>query len=124
MQNGKEFNNIIELKDSYKETYNKIKEIIPNLPNCLFISTRDSIALAALNAALDLNLSVPNDYEFMAMIGTKYSELSRPKLSSFSIDMKTLGKQGMNVLAKLINDNKQIITEKLAFEYVKRGSTL
>jgi hypothetical protein len=30
----------------------------------------------------------------------------------------------MNVLAKLINDNKQIITEKLAFEYVKRGSTL
>ena len=60
----------------------------------------------------------------MAMIGTKYSELSRPKLSSFSIDMKTLGKQGMNVLAKLINDNKQIITEKLAFEYVKRGSTL
>ena len=116
--------NIIELKDSYKETYNKIKEIIPNLPNCLFISTRDSIALAALNAALDLNLSVPNDYEFMAMIGTKYSELSRPKLSSFSIDMKTLGKQGMNVLAKLINDNKQIITEKLAFEYVKRGSTL
>lgn len=124
VQNGKEFNNIIELKDSYKETYNKIKEIIPNLPNCLFISTRDSIALAALNAALDLNLSVPSDYEFMAMIGTKYSELSRPKLSSFSIDMETLGKQGMNVLAKLINDNKQIITEKLAFEYVKRGSTL
>ena len=124
LQLDKEFNNIISLKDSYKETYNKLIETIPSLGKCLFISVRDSIALAALNAALDLNLSIPNDYEFMAMIGTKYSELSRPKLSSFDIDMKQLGKQGMKVLAKLIDDNGEIISKKLDFEYVKRGSTL
>lgn len=122
---GKDFENIISIKDSYTATYETIKQQIKQMPKSLIISCRDSIALAALNATLDSNLSVPEDYEFMAMIGTKYSELSRPKLSSFSIDMRTLGKTGMKVLAELIeNDNQQIITKKLSFNYVKRGSTL
>ena len=61
----------------------------------------------------------------MAMIGTKYSELSRPKLSSFSIDMKGLGREGIKVLNELIErNNGEIITKKLMFNYVKRGSTL
>ena len=124
-QQGKEFNNIITVKDSYTATYETIKNKIKDMPKSLIISNRDSIALAALNASLDLNLNVPEDYEFMAMIGTKYSELSRPKLSSFSVDMRTLGKTGMNVLAELIeNDNNELITKKLSFNYVKRGSTL
>ena len=125
LQHGLEFNNIIEVKDSYTSTYEVMKEKIKSLPNSLIIANRDSIALAALNAALDLNLKVPEDYEFMAMLGTKYSELSRPKLSSFNIDMKGLGRAGMKVLAELIeNDNSGLITQKLSFNYVKRGSTL
>ena len=102
-----------------------MKEKIATLPHSLIIANRDSIALAALNAALDADLNVPQDYEFMAMLGTKYSELSRPKLSSFNIDMKGLGRNGMKVLAELIeNDNEGLITQKLSFKYVKRGSTL
>ena len=124
-QNGLEFNNIIEVKDSYTSTYEVMKEKINSLPHSLIIANRDSIALAALNAALDLNLKVPEDYEFMAMLGTKYSELSRPKLSSFNIDMKGLGRAGMKVLAELIeNDNSCLITQKMSFNYVKRGSSL
>ena len=124
-KNNKEFNNIINVEDSYNETYNNIKNIIKDLPHSLFIATRDSIALAALNAALDLSLKVPDDYEFMAMFGTKYSELSRPKLSSFNIDMRGLGKAAMKILNDLINHNdNRIITKKMAFAYVKRGSTL
>lgn len=124
-QNGLTFNNIINVKDSYTATYEVMKERLSSLPNSLIIANRDSIALAALNAALDLNLNVPEDYEFMAMLGTKYSELSRPKLSSFNIDMKGLGRSGMKVLAELIeNDNEGLITQKLSFKYVKRGSTL
>lgn len=121
---GREFNNLIDVKDSYKTTYEIVSNQIKNIKSGFFIATRDSIALAALNATLDLNLNVPNDFEFMAMIGTKYSELSRPKLSSFSIDMKELGKTGMTILAELINNNDGIVTKKLLFNYVKRGSTL
>ena len=124
-QHGLEFNNIIEVKDSYTATYEIMKEKILSLPKSLIIANRDSIALAALNAALDLNLNVPEDYEFMAMLGTKYSELSRPKLSSFNIDMKGLGRTGLKVLKELVeNDNEGLITQKLSFKYVKRGSTL
>ena len=60
----------------------------------------------------------------MAVIGTKYSELTRPKLSSFNIDMRGLGKEGMRVLSELILDNGKIIQKKLPFVFVKRGSTL
>ena len=123
-QNNKEFDNIISLKDSYKETYNILSKQLPSLSSSLFVSVRDSIALAALNAALDLNYKVPEDYEFMAVIGTKYSELTRPKLSSFDIDMKGLGKEGMLVLASLMKDNSKLISKKLPFVFVKRGSTL
>jgi len=98
--------------------------MIVDLPHSFIMATRDSIALAALNAALDQNLNVPEDYEFMAMLGTKYSELSRPKLSSFSIDMRELGKEGMQVLAALIENKNALISKKLMFNYVKRGSTL
>ena len=76
------------------------------------------------NTALDLNLNVPQDYEFMAMIGTKYSELSRPKLSSFDIDMKGLGQEGMKALAQIIEDNNLKVNVKLPFVYVNRGSTI
>lgn len=124
-ERNKEFNNFIEVPDSYKETYKIVKEKLPSLKNGFFIATRDSIALAALNASLDLNLKVPEDFEFMAMLGTKYSELSRPKLSSFDIDSRVIGKTGMNVLAELINnDEAEIIIKKLPFKYIKRGSTL
>lgn len=121
---NKEFNNIIEVKDSYKETYQKISSVIKDVPSCLFLSTRDSIALAALNAALDLSLNVPTDYEFMALIGTKYSELTRPKLSSFNVNMQELGRVGMEVLAQQIDDPSKIITKKLSIEFIKRGSSL
>ena len=124
IENASYFDNVLEVKDSYNATYELIKEKLPTMKNSLFIATRDSIALAALNAALDLNYKVPEDFEFMAMIGTKYSELTRPKLSSFNIDMRGLGKEGMRVLSELILDNGKIIQKKLPFVFVKRGSTL
>ena len=124
IENASYFDNVIEVKDSYSATYELIKEKLPTMKNSLIIATRDSIALAALNAALDLNYKVPEDFEFMAVIGTKYSELTRPKLSSFNIDMRGLGKEGMRVLSELILDNGKIIQKKLPFVFVKRGSTL
>lgn len=124
LENNKKFTNIIEVKDSYKAVYDDMKDKLPSMKNSLIIAVRDSIALAALNAALDLNLKVPEDFEFMAMIGTKYSELTRPKLSSFQIDMKGLGIKGMKVLAKVIENNKLIINKKVSFMFEKRGSTI
>lgn len=118
------FENIIHVPDSYQGTYDIVSKKIKEISSGFFIATRDGIEIAALNAALDMEKKVPEDFEFMAMIGTKYSELTRPKLSSFSIDMKGLGKEGMKVLSEVIENNEEIISKKLPFKYVKRGSTL
>ena len=72
---------------------------------------------------MDMQLKVPDQVEFMAVIGTKYSELTRPKLSSFNINMRELGFKGMETLAKLILHPELIIHEKLPFGFVSRGTT-
>ncbi len=123
IEQNKEFTNVIKVPDSYKETYPILKEHFKNHPNGFYISLRDSIAIAALNAAMDMQLKVPDQVEFMAVIGTKYSELTRPKLSSFNINMRELGFKGMETLAKLILHPELIIHEKLPFGFVSRGTT-
>ena len=101
-----------------------VKNIFKKVKKGYYIAARDSIAISALNAAKDNNIDVPNDVELMAVIGTKYSELSRPRLSSFNINMRNLGNKGMEVLARLIENKNQVIVEKLSFEFVKRETTL
>lgn len=124
LEKGIQFQNIIELPDSYTLSYPILCKHIKNVKKAYYIAARDSIAISALNAAKDQNLKVPEDIEFMAVIGTKYSELSRPKLSSFNINMRDFGKKGMDVLAKMIANKNQVLTEKMTFEFVKRESTL
>lgn len=122
-EHQKEFKNIIEVPDSYKETYPIMRRHFLKHKQGFYIALRDSIAIAALNAAMDLKKDVPNDVEIMAMIGTKYSELTRPKLSSFDIDMRGLGYESMEVLTKLIQSDKKIISKKLPFAFIQRGTT-
>jgi len=121
---GRKFENFIHVDDSYEDAYEKVKSCLKDLKNPYIMAIRDSIALAGLNAALDLNYKVPEDVEFMATLGTKYSSLSRPKLSSMDINMRGFGKEGMEVLAEQIKNNNQVITKKLSFAFVKRGSSL
>ena len=122
-EHNKEFNNIIQVPDSYKETYPIMRRHFSNHEKGFYIAARDSIAIAALNAAMDLKKDVPEDVEIMAMIGTKYSELTRPKLSSFDIDMRGLGYESMELLTQVIDDDKKVIHKKLPFSFVKRGTT-
>ena len=118
------FENIIHIPDSYSASYPILFEHFKKVKKGYYIAARDSIAISALNAAKDNNIDVPNDVELMAVIGTKYSELSRPRLSSFNINMRNLGNKGMEVLARLIENKNQVIVEKLSFEFVKRETTL
>ncbi len=120
---NKEFSNVIKVPDSYKKTYSLMKQHFAKHPQGYYIALRDSIAIAALNAAMDMQLNVPNQVEIMAIIGTKYSELTRPKLSSFDINMRELGFKSMETLAKLIQHPDLIIHEKLPFNFVARGTT-
>ena len=67
--------------------------------------------------------SVPEDIEVLSLVGTKYSQIVRPKLSTMHIDMAEVGKRAMYMLAELLS--KELIDKSAHFNatFVKGGST-
>lgn len=99
----------IRCDNSYTQTYNQLLRYFENVKSGFFIAPRDSLACAVMNAALDKGLRVPEDVEIVSVIGTKYSNIVRPTLSSLNIDMFEVGSIAMRMLTKLLKgdlDNK------------------
>ena len=121
---GLEYNNYIEIDDSYNGTYEKFNQMFKEeRPHQVYITPRDSLAAAIINAANDNNIKCPDEFEVLAIIGTKYSILTRPTISSMSVDMYEVGSVAARMLTKLLAgklDNKLF---KLTGEYIKRNST-
>lgn len=120
--NDKEYE-IINCDDSYQRTYQDFMEIFKEKRKMYVIAYRDSIAAAVLNAAIDSGLSIPDDVEVLSIIGTKYSHIIRPQISSMQIDMQEVGKRAMYMLIDLIEQD--LINKVYKFEsvYIKRDST-
>lgn len=91
----------IEIDDFYDNTYIQFAEHFKNIHEGFYIAPRDSISCAVTNAALDNNLSIPDDVQIMSIIGTKYSHIMRPKLSAIYIDMYEVGSIAMRMLTKM-----------------------
>ena len=88
-----------------------------------FVAYRDSIAAAVLDAAIDSGLKIPEDVEVLSLIGTKYAKITRPTLSSMSVDMQDVGRRAMYMLIDLNNGELQNKTYRVESQYKKRGST-
>lgn len=117
---------VISCDDSYTRTYGDMMEYFRDHPEArkgVYIGYRDSIAAAIENAATDSGLAVPDDIEVLSLVGTKYSQIVRPKLSTMHIDMAEVGKRAMYMLAELLS--KELIDKSAHFNatFVKGGST-
>lgn len=121
---GKEFNNFIYIDDSSTGTYEQFKEAFKNNDfHKVYIAPRDSLAVSISNAAGDLGINVPEKFEVLGIIGTKYSQMARPQVSSFNVDMYEVGSVAARMLTKLLAGellNKQFT---LIGEYVERDTT-
>lgn len=122
LENDREYD-VMNCDDSYQRTYLDFKERFKKVKKEYIIAYRDSIAAAALNAALDSGLRVPEDIEVISIIGTKYSSIIRPTITNLYIDFNEVGKRSMYMLIDLINDN--LLDKEYKFEatYVKKEST-
>lgn len=121
---GLEYNNYIEIDDSYHGTYEIMDKLFKeNKKHQVYITPRDSLAAAIINAANDNNVSCPNDVEVLAIIGTKYSILTRPTISSMDVDMYEVGSVAARMLTKLLAGklSKRVFT--ITGEYIVRSST-
>ena len=118
---------IIDCDDSYQRLYMDMCTRFRNNPNThgYFIAPRDSLACAVTNAATDLGLKVPQDIEVLSVIGTKYSYISRPQISSLSLDMFMVGSIAMRMLTKFMTSPDKLKKKvyPLKANYVVRGST-
>lgn len=113
----------IVVSDSYHETYAQFIETFKKVKNGFFICPRDSLACAIDNAAIDSGLRVPQDVETLSVIGTKYSLIARPTISSCELDMYEVGSIAMRMVTKLLKD--ELKEHEFLFEarYNSRAST-
>ena len=116
----------ITLNDSYSIVYPAMKEYFKTHRKGYIVAPRDSLATAVVNAALESGLRIPEDIEVLSAIGSKVSYMTRPEISSFSMDMFKVGSVAVRMLTKLLNENEQSAPQKtfrFRATYNKRSTT-
>ena len=116
---------LIHSEDSYQRVYADMKVYFesPSHRHGLFICPRDSLACAVINAAFDNNVKVPEDVQVISVVGTKYSYIIRPQVSSLEIDMFEVGSIAMRMLTKLLKGNLEQKVYRFKSSFASRGST-
>ena len=88
------------------------------------IAVRDSIAVSFINVARQNNVKIPEDISVAGFQNTKYSLLSRPRLSCVDVPIYDIGAVSMRVLTKLMNQEEiEDRMIKLDHDIINRGST-
>lgn len=123
--NGKHIQTLT-FNDSYSIVYAKMLDFFKDHRSGYFVCPRDSLAAAVVNAAKENGLSCPGDIQVLAEIGSKYSYILRPQISSFSIDMFKVGSIAVRMLTKLLDDNATAKekTFRIRANYHKRDTTI
>ena len=65
----------------------------------------------------------PEDVEVISVVGTKYSYIVRPQVSSLEIDLFEVGSIAMRMLTKLLKGNLEQKVYRFKSQFAVRGST-
>ncbi len=107
---GKKFTGLVKIPSEFRTTYAYLREYFKTHKHQLVIANRDSQALAVLNSCQENGLNVPSDTEIFCVMDSKYNDMVRPQISSFSIPSYDLGAVAMRIMTKMLN--KDQISEK------------
>lgn len=120
-----EFDGLLKVEDSYSKSYHQIKEYLKTNKVDLLLGARDSLAIAALNAALDLGIKIPEELEIIGFNNTKYSRMSRPSLSTVDVPLYELGAIAARQMVKML-DNQKVDNpnHELNTSLIKRETTM
>ena len=122
----------LEIKETYiqslsdKSTYahkliiNQLKD--ENRPTA-FVTCDDIHAMILERLIRDAGLKVPEDIEVVSVIGTKYSIVSRPTISSCELDFYDVGSIAMRMVTKLLKDELKNRYYHFDARYNSRSST-
>lgn len=123
-ENDLVFDGFIQIPGTYRTSYDFLSDHLKETKYDLLLAYRDSQAFAAVNAAEENGIKIPNDMEIICVIDTKYNSMVRPRISSFSIPSYDLGAVAMRVLTKMLkNDDSYEREIELNYLYTEREST-
>jgi len=121
---GKVFKGQLQVSDSYSSSYDQIKEHLNSHPVDMYLGARDSLAIAALNAALDLGYAIPEDLDIIGFNNTKYSRMSRPALSTIDVPLYNLGCIAARNVIAMVNEEPLIdYDQELECTLIKRSTS-
>jgi LacI family transcriptional regulator len=119
-----DFNGYVQVSESYQESYQQLKGFLKHNKIDLCIGARDSLAIAALNAALDLGIKVPDELEIIGFNNTKYARMARPSLSTIHVPLYEMGSIAAQMITKMLNnDDLKSSNMVLETEFIKRDTT-
>lgn len=121
---GEKFEQYLKIPQTSRTSYAFLSEYLKENKFDLMIANRDSQAMAIVNAARENNISVPEDMEVVCVIDTKYNNMMRPQISSFSIPSYDLGAVAMRVMTKMLQPEGQADKViELSYLFTPRNTT-
>ena len=119
-----DYNGFVNVSKDNRSTYKFLKSYFKTHKHQVFVTNRDSQALAALNAANEHSVSVPDDMELVCMNDSKYTSSVRPEVSSFITPSYDLGAVSMRLMTKMLKEEEVEEKEKsLEIIYQNRQTT-
>lgn len=119
------FENYLEYSNDERSTYKYLRSWFKTHRDTkLMLVSRDSQALAVVNAARENNINIPEDMELICMNDTKYNSMVRPTVSGFVVPNYDLGAVAMRVMTKMLKE--EAVEEKqkvLGYLYRERETT-
>lgn len=110
---GKEFKNYLSYSDSYKSSYDFLKDHLKaEKPHKFYIAFRDSQAIALLNAAQEAGYKIPEDVQVMSIVDNKYLNMVRPRVSAYNIPEYDMGAIAMRLLTKMLVSDPSVVDNR------------
>ena len=100
-----------------KVAYDLTKKLLSqkDRPTCIFMPD-DYSAIGGMNAIRDLGLSVPEDVSLVGFDGISYTQLMRPKLTTYLQDTETIGKKAAERMISLIEKPEKTFPEVITVD--------
>ena len=82
------------------------------------MTSRDTPAIAVLNASKEAGFRIPDDAELVCVLDSKYNAMQRPQISAFKIPDYDMGAMSMRLLTKMLHDEDEVLNKELELSYV------
>jgi len=123
-EHGKTFGGFITIPEDVHNSYEFLSNYFAHNKHQLVITYRDSQAIAVINTCTENNIRIPDETEVVCIKDSRYTDMFRPRISSFIVPSYDLGALAMRIMTKLLSGD--IVRDKefkLNYVYKSKETT-